>query len=336
MTITYNDAAMHQRTACLKKRIRQAIEHAVMAPSGHNAQPWKFRMHRDSVDILADRNRSLPVVDPDDRELTISCGAALFHLRLALHHDALSTLVRVLPDPANSDLLARVRISGPHTSDEDEAELFRAIPKRRTNRNVFDAAPVPPSVHDEWYLDAKSEGCWIQLFDEEETKHAIADLVTEGDLIQGSDKAFRHELAKWVHSNRSACRDGMPGYAHGVGTLASYLGPVLVRTFDWGEGQAAKDRQLAEGSPLLVIIGTPRDTPADWIACGQTLAKMLLRGTSRGLSASFLNQPIEVASLRPQLNELCENEGFSQILLRWGYGREVQPTPRRNIEEMLI
>jgi hypothetical protein len=30
---------------------------------------------------LADRTRALPVTDPEDRELTISCGCALFNLR---------------------------------------------------------------------------------------------------------------------------------------------------------------------------------------------------------------------------------------------------------------
>jgi hypothetical protein len=48
----------------------------------HNSQPWQFALNRDSVDVFADRSRSLPVVDPDDRELTISCGACVHHLRL--------------------------------------------------------------------------------------------------------------------------------------------------------------------------------------------------------------------------------------------------------------
>lgn len=336
MTLTYNSAAMQQRTSGLKKRLRLAIEFAVMAPSGHNAQPWKFHIVRDGVELFADRTRALHVVDPSDRELTISCGAALYQLRLALNCDALATLVHILPDPARPDLLAKLRISGPHTPGEEELEQFRAISQRRTNRKPFDTKPVPASIFDEWYLDSKSENCWLQLIDEFTQKHLIADLVIEGDRIQGSDKAFRGELAKWVHANRSTRRDGMPGYAHGVGNIASYLGPLLVRTFDWGEGQAAKDKQLAEGSPLLAILGTEEDTPAAWIACGQALAKLLLRGTARGLSASFLNQPIEVSSLRSQLGEYCDNEGFPQILLRWGNGREVQPTPRRAIIDVLI
>ncbi|WP_229440580.1 hypothetical protein [Massilia sp. BSC265] len=55
----------------------------MLAPSSHNTQPWLFRMAESSIDLFADRTRALPVNDPDDRELTISCGCALMHLRIA-------------------------------------------------------------------------------------------------------------------------------------------------------------------------------------------------------------------------------------------------------------
>ncbi|WP_236621021.1 Acg family FMN-binding oxidoreductase [Rhodopirellula sallentina] len=336
MTTTCQDAAMRRRSSNLNKRLRGAVEFAVLAPSSHNTQPWKFRIVRDGIELYADRDRALPVVDPHDRELTISCGAALYHLRLALNCDSLATLIHVLPSADHPDLLARLRVSGPHTPDEDEQELFRAIAHRRTNRQPFDHRNVPLSIFDEWYLDLKEHNCWLQLVEDKTQKHIIADLISEGDRLQGSDRRFRRELSQWVHPNRTSCRDGMPGYAHGINMIASYLGPLMVRTFDWGEGQAAKDRQLAEGSPLLAIIGTQDDTPEAWMSTGQALAKMLLRGTSRGLSASFLNQPIEVTSLRPEIEDQCDEKGFPQILLRWGYGREVPATPRRSVEEVLV
>ena len=116
----------------------------------------------------------------------------------------------------------------------------------------------------------------------------------------------------------------------------SAAGPLVVRTFDMGNGQAAKDRQLAEGSPVLAILGTEDDTPTDWLAAGQALAGVLLRAQAEGVAASFLNQPIEVPELRPQLRDAIGRSGFPQLLLRMGYGPEVKPTPRRTVEEVLI
>ena len=57
--------------------LRSLVEYAALAPSGHNTQPWRFRLRGGGAELLADRTRALPVVDPDDRELVISCGAAL-------------------------------------------------------------------------------------------------------------------------------------------------------------------------------------------------------------------------------------------------------------------
>jgi hypothetical protein len=62
------------------------LTYAVLAPSGHNTQPWRFRVRANEVELYADRTRGLPVVDPEDRTLIISCGAALFYLRVAIRH----------------------------------------------------------------------------------------------------------------------------------------------------------------------------------------------------------------------------------------------------------
>lgn len=62
------------------------IHYAVLAPSGHNTQHWLFGVSLNSSELFADRTRALPVDDPEDRALVISCGAALFHLRITLRH----------------------------------------------------------------------------------------------------------------------------------------------------------------------------------------------------------------------------------------------------------
>ena len=91
-------------------QLRQMVRHAVLAPSGYNSQPWLFRVLDDAVELLADRNRALPVTDPEGRELTISCGAALFHLRLAMRQFGMADKVILLPNSREPDLLARVTV----------------------------------------------------------------------------------------------------------------------------------------------------------------------------------------------------------------------------------
>ena len=128
----------------------------------------------------------------------------------------------------------------------------------------------------------------------------------------------------------------MPGYAHRLGNVTSVLAPLVVRTFDIGKGQAARDRELAAGSPVLIILGTERDTVQAWLAAGQALERVLLHARAEEVWGSFLDQPIELPELRGKLLDMLGLIGFPQFLLRLGYGQEVKPTPRRTPGEVLL
>jgi hypothetical protein len=126
----------------------------------------------------------------------------------------------------------------------------------------------------------------------------------------------------------------MPGYAHGRRRIASEVAPLVVRTFDWGRGRAARDRELALGSPVLAVLTTEGDEPREWLLAGRALAAVLLRATFDDVVASFLNQPLEVEELRPKVAELAKG-GVPQLVLRLGYARQATATPRRPVAEVL-
>jgi hypothetical protein len=319
-------------------KLRFLLNYAVLAPSSHNSQPWLFKITQSGLELHADRTRALPVTDPEDRELIISCGAALLHLRLALQHFGYSFQVKTLPDPNSQDLLARVIIDAenPNETGREDDALFKAMTKRRTNRMPFENRRIPDALLLEFQASASKEGAWLHFALGDDNRNQVADLIAEGDRIQMANRHFRRELAAWVHPNRAASHDGMPGYALGIGGLASSFASLVVRTFDVGKGQAAKDRQLASGSPVLALLGTDADTASDWLSAGQALARVLLHARSNNVWASFLNQPIEVPELRPRLRDLFGRNGFPHMLFRMGYGQDVKPTPRRTPGEVLV
>lgn len=326
-------------------KIAFLLRYAILAPSSHNTQPWLFRIAGDNaVELYADRARALPVVDPDDRALVISCGAALCHLRLAASHFGLSEeTVDLLPDEKNNpDLIARITFEDkggePDTNRaQHDAMLFAAITKRRSNRSPFENRELPGDLLLSLKDIARAYGSWLDIAKDMPQKNALADLISQGDKVQMADKKFRRELAAWIHPNRSHTRDGMPGYAFGMPDVTSYVGPFLMRTFDMGKGQAAKDRQLAAGSPVLAVLGTDGDGPLDWIHAGEAIAKILLLARADDVWASFMNQPIEVPELRPRVREaLGRSSGFAQLLVRMGYGGAVKPTPRRDVKDVIL
>jgi hypothetical protein len=318
------------------EKLRFLVKYAVLAPSSHNSQPWLFHIWNDYLDLYADRMRALPVVDPEDRELIISCGAALFQLCIAMRHFGYEDDIEILPKGPDSDLLARVRLGAPWQATREDHALFYAIMARRTNRMPFFKRRVAPSLLEGMRNAAEQQGVWLHFVEADDDRNVLAALISEADRIQWSDPHFRRELAAWLHPNRSMSNDGLPGYAVGLGNLMSMAGPIAVRTFDLGNGRAARDADLAAGSPVLVVLGTPGDTHRDWLKTGEALARLLLLAAIDGASASFLNQPIELHALRTVLRDTIEVDGYPQIVLRIGYGPEVPLTPRRPVRDVII
>jgi hypothetical protein len=312
------------------------LHYAVMAASGHNAQPWRFRIHGDTAELLADRSRSLPVVDPQDRELAIGCGAALLNLRIAIHHFGFTERVTLLPDAADPDLLSRVELVGQRPAEIAEQKLFEAIPARRTNRLPFEPEPVGTEATAAFEAAAAEEGAWLVPLLADSDRKRVAALIADGDRIQAADPALRREMAAWVRGNESQSRDGLRGYSFGHGRFESLIAPLYIRYANWGESQAESDRELASRAPLLAVLGSDFDSPLDWLRTGQALGRILLTAQASGLSASFFNQPVEVPSLRERLRVSIGASGFPQLCIRIGHAKPVLPSPRRKVEDVVI
>jgi Nitroreductase family len=310
------------------EELRPLVAYAVLAPSSHNTQPWAWQLHEGVARLFADRTRALPVNDPDDRELTISCGCALLNLRVAAAHAGLACEVALLPDVHDADCLARTALQHAQPAAADAA-LFAAIAQRRTYRRRFAPRAVPLDTVAALATAAQREGAWLQVLASDAARKAAAALVAEGDATQWADPRWRRELAAWMHPRRRG--DGLT-----VPALAAPLAHAVVRTFDMGHGVGAKDQQLADESPLLAVLGTAGDRERHWLAAGQALQRMLLVACTHGLQASYLNQPAQVAALQPRLQQLLERPGHAQLLLRIGFPTEALPaTPRRATADVI-
>ncbi len=309
-------------------RLLELVRKATLAPSSHNTQPWAFRLSGATVELHADRTRGLPVNDPLDRELTMSCGCALTNLIVAARHFGCLRKVEVLPELLHPDLIARVHLAaaGPAQPGSD---LFDAIGRRRTYRRKFTSRKVPAAVLKSLATAAEAGGAWLEVIAGAAARHELVALVAEADRMQWADPSWRRELAQWMHPRRSG--DGLV-----ISGLTSPLTHAVVRSFDMGAGEGAKDRELADASPVLAIIGTERDRPRDWVAAGEALQAVLLTAQARGLQASFLNQAVQVPELRARLQSMLLHAGMPQLLIRLGYPAQPVPaTPRRPLDEVI-
>ena len=328
--------------AGISDAITWAVAHAALAPSEHNVQPWAFRaqVHGDdtaTLVLLLDESRRLPVVDPDQREAVLACGAALLNLRLALAGAGLGAEVTVCPDPDRPEVLARLRVGGRPVGRDVDPVLRLAVELRGTHRGPFEPTDVLDDLVDRLVAEAAREGAFVTVLDER-GRDTLLGLNAEAEQSLWTDGGFRREAADWSRNNETGQHDGVPGYAYGVGALRSWLQPTLTRaTGIHPTGSHATGQLAAAGldAPVVLVVGTPDDSPAAVLRAGQAMQRLLLRARSEKLAASYLNACLHVPGLRRQLGQALAMHS-PQVVIRLGYGELVRPTPRRGVTELLI
>jgi hypothetical protein len=310
-------------------RLEFLVRYAVLAPSTHNSQPWLFRVRGDALELFADRTRSLPLCDPNGRELTISCGAALQFARLAARAFGREGAVELMPDAGNPDLLARLCLGAPHPPTSAEVRRFQAIPNRHTTRKPFTTDPLVDQHVAELSTLAGKHGVAITLTSDPAIRDEVAALVAQADRRLMADPAFRRELSKWVRPKAASGAGGMSLSSFGLSDRLSAAASAAIRIFNLRAETAFKFRRLTRQSPWLGLLSSPEDDERSWLQTGMALSDIVLELAASNIACSYLDQPVEVPDLRPQLARIMGVEELPQMLLRIGRGTAVPSAVRR-------
>lgn len=303
------------------------IRYATLAANAHNTQPWEFRLREDGIDILPDLTRRTPVVDPDDHHLFVSLGCAAENLALA--SASIGRGGHISFAPQGEGLVAFRFADAPISSPE----LFGAITRRQSTRAEYDGRPVSAAVMQTLETAAATPGVALVLLTDRLRIERICDLVVAGNSAQMDDPAFMRELTSWLRFNpREALLhgDGLFSAASGRGALPTWLGPTLFRNF--ASAQSENDtyaRQIRSSAGIAVFVAEREDRD-HWVRVGRACQRFALQATALGLKHAFINQPVEVAPLRPALAEIVGLPGRRpDLVMRFGFGPTLPYAARR-------
>lgn len=313
-----------------RDELETVVSAAVRAPSVLNTQPWKFRASGSAIDVWADPTRSLGHLDPQGRELLMSCGAAVLNLRLAVAALGRAVSHRLLPQPSEPTWVANVQVGGRYEPTAAERRLHAAIPNRRASRHPFDRVDVPDEVVTRLAEAAGAEGARLEA---PPTWHraALAKLVRDADRRQRDNPDVVQDIRQWTGDGATAT-EGVP---------TDHFGPKaadptsLVRDFSLGHHVPDRESKDFGEEGLLLVLLTDHDGPIDRVRAGQALERVWLEATDAGVSLTMLTQPKEVPELRPWLRDPSSPWGSPQALLRIGYGPTPPATSRRPLTEVL-
>ena len=309
------------------------IRYASLAPSGHNAQPWKFRADGKRLEIIPDYSRRTPIVDPDDHHLFVSLGCAAENLALACK--ASGHPAEVSFDPVRGGrVLFELGDNTPRPSP-----LLDAIVTRQSTRTVYEARPVSTADLKTLVAISATPGVDLVLISDHPQQKRVSDLVVAGNSAQMSDQAFVRELRTWLRfSPKQALQtgDGLFSVTTGNPVLPAWLGTTF---FDLAFKTSAENdkyvRQIASSAGIAVFCAQ-NATPEHWVHAGRAAQRFALQATALGLKHAFINQPVEVADLRPELAKLIGLPGRRpDLVMRFGYGPALPYSARRPVSAVL-
>jgi len=312
------------------------VRSAVKAPSGHNAQPWLFSGSDDTICIMPDLQRALPVADPHNRELFISLGCAAENAMIAARFYGYDPALHY--DAENDRLM--IRLSLRKDANQAAPELFSYIRYRQTTRNLYDDIAIPYDDMIALKSAVPMPGHDVMFYSGEEEISLLTPYILNASNKQMSDPAYRRELIHWMRfSQREAMRkgDGLYAACLGMPSLGRTAGSFVLRNWVTDKSEEKRLGKQLSKTATMALITSAKDDPAHWIETGICFQRFALTATRLNLNHSFMNAPCQVAEVRAaMMNKMTVAGAFPQLLIRLGYSEKIAYPFRRRINDVII
>ncbi len=291
--------------------LANAAAAAGYAPSIHDTQPWRWRVGSDTLDLYLHRSRVLAVTDPDTRLASLSCGAALHHARTALAAEGWRVTIARMPDAADQDHLAHLRVYAPAPADPEAVRHVRTIPLRHTNRRPVVGPPVGPEDLRAITASVRAEAAWLHMLRPEQ----VIELAAAADLAQRSEAGvpeWRAELTYWNGGTRP------PVIGNPSAAIPQHAPQTTVSGFEVGKGGDLPISVEHDRAARFAILYGQSDEPRDWLRAGEALSAGWLTATERGISLMPLSAPVEVIGTRETMRRMLSYLNHPFLVLRLG------------------
>ena len=315
-------------------RMKELVRYATLAPSGHNTQPWRFRIEAHSIAILPDLSRRTPVVDPDDHHLFVSLGCAAENLLQAARALGFVGTAEFRPEPSGIIAVALER------SKAEESPLFKALPDRQCTRTEYDGTPLDSTALRLLEAAGTGHGVSVLLLTERAAMETVLEYVVQGNTMQMNNPAFVRELERWIRfGDAEAVRtgDGVTARSTGSPPAPRWLGRLLFRALFRVRPENDKYARQIRSSAGIAVFLSNVDDKAHWVEAGRCYERFALQATALGIRNAFVNQPVEEAPVRPKLaRALGLGDRRPDLVVRFGRGRTMPRSLRRPLDSVLM
>ena len=325
----------------LDAKILFLLRFAVLAPSGHNSQPWVFSVKDSALTLQIDPMRRLPVGDEDDHLLYISMGCFIANLVVAADYYGMKFNAEYFPQLEKGD---KERIAVFHFDDQDRLQnnlnrdhLLFSIIGRTTNRHKHTSKELPKTLMVE-LQKLPGIGEKLSISSDKKLIKEIGHIAVNASIEEMDIPGFRRELSTYVKNNTTKEKFGIPAFGMGIPTIVSYLVPFLLRKINMNRLGRKNDLELFHNFTCGIgIVSTEKDNKMDWINAGILFEHVALVAQKEGVFLSVYASPIILPSYRNELKRVSNISAYPQLLFRIGYPEQNTPhSPRFSVDDKIL
>ena len=307
------------------EKIKFLLNFAVLAPSSHNSQPWRFEISGNEIKIFLEPSRRLVESDKNDRQSYISIGCAIKNVSIAAEYYDFSCDVKYLSNSTIQIIFSKN--SAAHSSNKNH--LIFSIPKRVTNRNRYENA-LPSELFLQEIKNYSTDDLRVYIITDQDQKKRLADIALAASIAAMDDKNFRRELSQYVKSNTTSSPVGMPCFGMDIPTPVSFIAPTMIKYLNMNKLSHKKDEALLKNhTPVFVVVATQKDDKINWIKTGQIYERIALLAVREGLLTAMWAAPIQIGEYHKDFQKVLNTEFRPQAFFRLGYAsKKMSHSPR--------
>ena len=291
----------------MKELIKEILELAINASSGHNSQPWKFVVKNESVFVWNIPDKDKILFNYKQRGSFIAHGALIENIVIIASKMGYKADVILFPQQQEPNLIAEVNFKKA-TDNYLYEDLYPNIIRRTTNRKPYKKIPLKDTDKESFEIFSKSlkDGRFEIIFtqDNKSIKQA-AESFSVGDRLIFENFHVHSALfsnVNWTLKEEQKKREGLYVGTKELSFFARLLFKYVLSNWNiinklgvikFSEKAAQKRQKLYEQCLGIGVIVAPDDSPKSFVESGRFLQRLWLKTTSSGLSF----QPVSVGLL---------------------------------------
>ncbi len=319
----------------MEEKIKFILKFAVLAPSGHNSQPWEFKISSNILEIYSDKQRSLEKSDPDHRQLMITIGCMLGNILIASDGYGLKTELQISENILEKPI-GKIIFSDSN-SQIIKSENLKSIINRITNRGKYNTSKSIPESFISKIKSLETDNINIDYISQKEDIHKISETIIDFQIKAMDSSAFRLELSNFLKNNWTNSKTGMIAGNFGIPAPITFFGSKIIKNININKKTRNKDLDLIKNNTNgYLIISTNKESKINWINAGIIFEKIWLLATSENLSLAPNAAPIQFVEGRESIQKIIKSNFIPSIISRIGFPK-IKPkiTPRLSVNDVL-